>query len=559
MGTPLRAFLMSRAAGSDWTIEVFRDLESLVRAWEMRPASDKVTGVVHVGFERPPARLFDELATQFEARVLLTASAKYSLPGAYRSSSATVGEIEGLPIYLAISGWGYEAPDIAAQKSIVSAVQFRGWVEQYVAGAPDKQNSLLEAGIFDDESYLVHEYRLDRSSRTALGEFRFNALIGDNDGDPCTIAKVAPPWLRERLFADLEMTNRLYNVFERENIILVSDLDGYSAENLMSLANFGRTCARDLTSALAVALSAGPPQTLEEGQLTGGVLGGELQETALVNEMRGALSDFMPRDRDIISRRMGLNGPQRTLAEIGLSYDISRERIRQIEAKIVAQFFERGLWHKRLLNKLAKLLEGREFPLPLLGIEAADSWYAGIDQIPDAIQYILEHSPNNDIETVKIDHLVFIGNINQERWEDSVSEARRLIASGLQDNWSEEHCKTVVSALIPQSACEFRELLWDKAATEAHFSANESGFKVLTSFGRGVEHIVQAVLQDAERPLHFTEIAIRASERAKREIDARRAHNAAGAVGNLARPRNVRSDKAPAPSSRRNGSARLRG
>ena len=249
--------------------------------------------------------------------------------------------------------------------------------------------------------------------------------------------------------------------------------------------------------------------------------------------MRGALSDFMPRDRDIISRRMGLNGPQRTLAEIGLSYDISRERIRQIEAKIVAQFFERGLWHKRLLNKLAKLLEGREFPLPLLGIEAADSWYAGIDQIPDAIQYILEHSPNNDIETVKIDHLVFIGNINQERWEDSVSEARRLIASGLQDNWSEEHCKTVVSALIPQSACEFRELLWDKAATEAHFSANELGFKVLTSFGRGVEHIVQAVLQDAERPLHFTEIAIRASERAKREIDARRAHNAAGAVGIL--------------------------
>jgi hypothetical protein len=44
---------------------------------------------------------------------------------------------------------------------------------------------------------------------------------------------------------------------------------------------------------------------------------------------------------------------------------------------------------------------------------------------------------------------------------------------------------------------------------------------------------VQAVLQEADRPLHFTEIAELASSRAKRPLDVRRAHNAAAAVGVL--------------------------
>ncbi|MGH7010904.1 MAG: hypothetical protein ACREEX_08700, partial [Caulobacteraceae bacterium] len=59
------------------------------------------------------------------------------------------------------------------------------------------------------------------------------------------------------------------------------------------------------------------------------------------------------------------------------------------------------------------------------------------------------------------------------------------------------------------------------------------GQRVLASYGRGVEQVVEAILAEAERPLHFTEIAERASERTSRAIDQRRAHSAAASVGIL--------------------------
>ena len=53
-----------------------------------------------------------------------------------------------------------------------------------------------------------------------------------------------------------------------------------------------------------------------------------------VNEqVREIVSSLDPREADIIRRRFGFDGEPETLAEIGLDLGISRERIRQLEAK----------------------------------------------------------------------------------------------------------------------------------------------------------------------------------------------------------------------------------
>ena len=53
---------------------------------------------------------------------------------------------------------------------------------------------------------------------------------------------------------------------------------------------------------------------------------------------------------------------------------------------------------------------------------------------------------------------------------------------------------------------------------------------ILTGFGRGADHYVEAVMFESDRPLHFTEIAARIVGKG-REIDTRRAHNAAAEIG----------------------------
>ena len=55
-------------------------------------------------------------------------------------------------------------------------------------------------------------------------------------------------------------------------------------------------------------------------------------------------------------------------------------------------------------------------------------------------------------------------------------------------------------------------------------------------YGRGAEQVVEAILHDAEEPLHYSEIARLAATRAGREIDERRVHNAAAEVGLLFGP-----------------------
>jgi len=168
----------------------------------------------------------------------------------------------------------------------------------------------------------------------------------------------------------------------------------------------------------------------------------------------------------------------------------------------------------------------------VLGVEAADTWFAGIAEFPDVLRYVLATICDSRAHILTIDGIEYLGFLRQDSWETTLSEGRRLLESGVGKGWTEEYCSSLVKGLLAESSREFRNLLWDKVAALCHFTQS-AGATVLTSYGRGAEHVVQAVLEAAERPLHFSEIAPLASARADREIDIRRAHNAAAAVGLL--------------------------
>ena len=54
----------------------------------------------------------------------------------------------------------------------------------------------------------------------------------------------------------------------------------------------------------------------------------------LREDLEGVLATLSPRERDVLRLRYGLDdGRMKTLEEIGQIFDVTRERIRQIEAK----------------------------------------------------------------------------------------------------------------------------------------------------------------------------------------------------------------------------------
>lgn len=77
-------------------------------------------------------------------------------------------------------------------------------------------------------------------------------------------------------------------------------------------------------------------------------------ETMLKEQLNDILNTLTNRERDVIRLRFGLtDGKTRTLEEVGKVFNVTRERIRQIEAKAL-----RKLEHPSISDKLKDYLEG---------------------------------------------------------------------------------------------------------------------------------------------------------------------------------------------------------
>lgn len=59
----------------------------------------------------------------------------------------------------------------------------------------------------------------------------------------------------------------------------------------------------------------------------------QIDDNFVRNEISKALSTLSPKESDIIRLRYGLDGTEKTLEEVGNKFNVTRERIRQIEAK----------------------------------------------------------------------------------------------------------------------------------------------------------------------------------------------------------------------------------
>lgn len=527
---PLRAFLMLRSGEGDWNVSVCRDLGAVIQAWKAGTDSETTVGILHVGFDRSPSHIYETVASGYPARLLLTASAKFALPASFVSSKQPVGFAEGQGVFIGLQGWGYEIDDPTSDISLPSEekaapAELQGWLALFAATNPSYTNELADSGIFNDETYLRKENDLDRNTRHKLGEYRLRTLVGADCDDPCEIARASPPWLMERELTSIDLSVRANNVFRNNNIVTVRDLSAWTPIALLSVQNFGQKSMKDAVIGLAAALAEGPVGVLDGQDLS--------NSSRLLVEVRRSLLSFPERERDVITRRLGFERPFETLQEVADGYSVTRERIRQIEARSLQKWIRESFWDSVLVHKLARLLTGRPSPLPVAGIEGADNWFEGVTSHLEFFLNLVKVVCEDRINVIKIDDVHYLTLMTQSIWEKTVSAAEDLLSSAVGRNWTESYAQSLVYELLPDNAKEYGVLLWDAAVGLCHFSAHADGSRTLTSYGRGADQVVEAILAASPIPLHYSEIAEQAKAKHGREIDIRRAHNAASSVGFL--------------------------
>lgn len=532
MPSPLRAYLMVFDPQGSPQTKVHTDLKDIVDEWDAH-ASDDVSAVLHIGFDRVATRHFENLAQRFPGHVLLTEGAKYCLPKGYRSSQSPIGTVRDEEMYLGLTGWGYAADDpsppinsqSANPKTVDGAASKRElWIEGYVMAFPADRAKLDQARIACDVSYLENEHELPHALRKSLGQFRQNHLTLGNTDDPCLIARRSPPWLLERHFDTLPISVRVANVFSQTGISTVSDLASTSKEELLRAKNFGKTSIRNVLEALNQGIADGPYS--QEDELEKGF------NLAFLPALRNALGNLSDREKDILVKRMGLDGPQMTLAEIGDEYGVSRERIRQVEAKAVTKIIATEIWDDVFERKIVELLADRREPLPLRALGMLDDWFDGAHEKPKVFSYWLDAIPTLDAHLISIDNVDYITGLNQNEWENAEREAKALMQGGIGLDWSEELCRDSVHGLLASKGRELRDVLWDRVAVLCRFADTGAG-RILQSYGRGAEQAVLVVMEESDKALHYSDLAEAITARFEQDFDVRRIHNAAANVGLL--------------------------
>ncbi len=532
---PLCTFLMMRSDDGTWTVTVCRDFGDIMRTWKARKEPDRDVGVLHVGFDQPASHALDEIAGAHPGRMLLTASAKQILPDLATGTDEPVGIADNTGIFIGLRGWGDSLTDPAVRAGCLeptragSATQEpQGWVAAFLAQYPSDAEALSVHGIHDDASYLERESGLERSARHRSGLFRAHNLVGIHCDDPCALAGAAPPWLAERRLYALNLPRRFDNVLCNWNIKTVQDLAACSSTTLLNLPGVGPKSLRDTVQSLNAALNEGPPRPGEDSLFP--------DPRKLLAEIRRSLLLLPDRERDILIRRLGFETPPETLRQIAEDYDVTGERIRQIEVRAKQKWIYPSYWYNFLGHRIARLLIGRRFPLPMTGAEAVDSWFEGMSSHLEFFKKIVQMACKDRIHFIEIDGLFYFSLMDQSLWERTVSKAAEFLSSGAGRGWSENYACAIVHSVLQDAALEFAPLLWDKVSRLCHFSASRGGSRIFTSYGRGAEPLVEAILAESDTPLHYTEIARRAGSRGKKRPSLRTVYNAAAKVGFLFGP-----------------------
>ena len=120
-----------------------------------------------------------------------------------------------------------------------------------------------------------------------------------------------------------------------------------------------------------------------------------------------------------MTQRSGLFASSRTLEDIGSEKGVSRERIRQIEAKANLKIMKANPeWCKKIKNKIELLFDkylSQNIPPDLKYISNSDPYFKGVDEKNETFKYILETFLSNNFFLINLNEDIFLAKLKQ--WE----------------------------------------------------------------------------------------------------------------------------------------------
>ncbi len=431
-----------------------------------------------------------------------------------------------------------------------SPKDFESWLKELPETNSELIDACLNLNIFNDKTYFDNKHALSETQIRRLELIRYNTLkISINVEDPSKLLPILPISILEAHISQLGLTVRTSNVFFQQEIFTLKDALAFSLLDMMKWPNFGKKSAKDLCSILDSSvenLSFQLPINPEKPNLFNPTLDSEeieaapqidssiehISEIPLKQHLENSLALLEEKERTILEYRIGYQGAVKTLEEVGAIIGVTRERIRQIQKKNVNKIILTQYWDDCIAIKIGVLLSERKIPLYLEMIETEDKWFAGFLGNYSHLAAIIELFSDNEIRLLKINGTIVISRITQDEWDSLVSNFRASLKVKAKEMiWTKSDIELTFKASLEEAgAVDLLPLIWDIFSEILKFDG-EGPLSKLVAYGRTAEGAVLVALQKAEGPLHFSEMAVRASEILGKKVDARLAHNVLPRLG----------------------------
>jgi len=304
--------------------------------------------------------------------------------------------------------------------------------------------------------------------------------------------------------SDFEFSPRTSNCFETKDISYVGDLISYSQNELLQIPNFGRASLKEvkkfLTSLdleLNIFIENWPPENLEEISKKYSPNKKLMNTTSLVSLFKDKtilenITDYIEnipeRDSNIIAGRSGLFNKPKTLDLIGRTYDVTRERIRQVEKKIILKINKNFLIFSKLVKELVVFLKGSYDPVSISSLETKYSYFNNLSENLDFYIYFFSKIINyskleNKLNILEIDGSYFLTRFTIKEYEQVNLNLNNQIISLISRNVSRKEVEDIFNKL-PNEFSDFKKSIMQTFLSSCIFEQNNQGEEVLVKFSK---------------------------------------------------------------------------
>ena len=425
-----------------------------------------------------------------------------------------------------------------------------GWVYELSLENNNLYETIREYRVTDEDSYRYIQSKLSAEFRKKIDGYRFRFLEKTiRVYEPDELIKIAPQWLIDSRIQDIGFTVRVENSLLANDITYVGQLAELTVEDLKRFSNMGKKSIADICDAIIEKIDINnvdykkSHKTITVNSDDVESSDSEVGEASLLeitvqlplrSHLSRTLEELTETDRLVLHDRLGYKGKVLTLEEIAIKLGVTRERVRQRQSKYVKKIIAKEYWDDVIGMRIGQLLMDREEPLILEMIDIEDDWFEGFSDRYLYLGNVIQMFSENAIKVIEAQGRNIVTRISKKAWDILLRDIKNhLRASAAEQLWTRidvgVYCE---SRLAEHSSKELLPLVNEAVDDYLQFDG-DSDDSIFIAYGRSAESAVKAVFSQAEKPLHYSEIAERASDLLGQTVDERRAHNAAAASADV--------------------------